>query len=238
MPAAQAATVSGTLLMSNGELMDNGIVVFFDALAGPPPLLDKYFRMPEIVEELDSKSVFRVSVPAGEYYIGARKSQSLAGEVMTPIKGDYLLIVKNVNGVPKKFTVKSGQRLDVGTIYDGFVYGGQPMKSRVGATGVLGTLFVNLVTHLQGVSVVAAKVDGNGQERSKYVAAPSGEDGTYLILLPEDGTYHLRLYGGSRFVGRFDIGAEVVGQKVVEDYVKVTVSKGQILPQTLFTVGP
>ncbi len=108
----QKGTVTGKIMAGDTIPLSFGQVMFYDVAAGPPPLPNKYERIPDISKTIDAKGNFTVELPEGRYYVGAIKR--LSGERFgPPQEGDYIVRILDEKGKPKEYHVKAGTLLEL-----------------------------------------------------------------------------------------------------------------------------
>jgi len=64
-------TLSGQVMTDDGQPVPGGIVSFFDAENGIPPLIADMHRIPDMIGRMGSDGRFSVKLLPGSYYMGA-----------------------------------------------------------------------------------------------------------------------------------------------------------------------
>ena len=111
-----AGTVTGTMLMKDGNPMAGGKVIIFIGDEGPPPQLSDDFREPDFVEDLNSEGIFWIQLNAGKYYFGAVQWGEGRGPGK-PGKGDNFFLMRtepvqvSADGLVKLGTIALGEIL-------------------------------------------------------------------------------------------------------------------------------
>ena len=188
-------TLSGQVMTDDGKPVPGGVVSFFDAEKGIPPLIADMHRIPDIVGRMGTDGRFNVKLLPGSYYMGALIISDPGRGPGPPQKGETFYFAKDTNGELRTFTLGTREEKDAGVI--------------IGAAPETFPLFKNLVT-IEGMllnedgkpfvgGVVLVKTDMNNQ-RPDFVSQRTGEDGKFRIQLPPDTTYYL--LGRERSVGR------------------------------------
>jgi hypothetical protein len=188
-------TLSGQVMTDDGNPVPGGVVSFFDAENGIPPLIADMHRIPDMVGRMGPEGRFNVKLLPGSYYMGALIITDPGRGPGPPQKGETFYFAKDTNGELRTFTLGTKEEKDAGVI--------------IGAAPETFPLFKNLVT-IEGMllnedgkpfvgGVVLVKTDMNNQ-RPDFVSQRTGEDGKFRIQLPPDTTYYL--LGRERSVGR------------------------------------
>jgi len=188
-------TLSGQVMTDDGKPVPGGVVSFFDAEKGIPPLIADMHRIPDMVGRMGTDGRFNVKLLPGSYYMGALIISDPGRGPGPPQKGETFYFAKDTNGELRTFTLGTREEKDAGVI--------------IGAAPETFPLFKNLVT-IEGMllnedgkpfvgGVVLVKTDMNNQ-RPDFVSQRTGEDGKFRIQLPPDTTYYL--LGRERSVGR------------------------------------
>lgn len=195
-------TITGKLLLSNGESMSRAVVFLFDAATGPEPSLGKYWRVPDVITETDDRGSFNVTAAEGRYYISAVKRNSDAGLLGPPASGDY--IYPSYDGAARNkqavYRIKKRKTTNVGTIKGAVLFDRDKHMYRGAVTAIEGTVTLPDGKPAEHAIVFAYdNVEMNGNPR--YASDPSSHDGKYILRLGRPGTYYLRvrsIYGGGR----------------------------------------
>lgn len=216
-------TISGQVMLKDGNPMRGGLAVFFNDGTGPPPDSKKYWRVPDHIVKIDENGRFSADLPEGTYYVGAIKRMS--GETIGPPReGDYFVVTRDDRQRAKGFVVKAGKSIDTGIIS-----GAEPfhLSSTVqkDVSAVEGT-----ITYIDGTPVSGAVVSAfrTMTETGKPVFSSlrTGSDGKYSIRV-QSGSYYLRarsVYGGGP-----PLKGEVIGAYGEKEPVSVTVKEGEII---------
>ncbi|MBI5739254.1 MAG: carboxypeptidase regulatory-like domain-containing protein [Nitrospirae bacterium] len=186
--------ISGRMMIKGGGPMSNGMIAFFDAQTGPPPSLDKYFRVPDGVDGIDAEGRFRTMLPVGRYYLGAIKRVS-GDKAGPPQDGDYFIISEDKAGNPRQYLIEKDKELNIGVIADAV-----PYKRRVpeDATGISGTVHDMAGSPVEG-AIVFAYYTETMTGIPPFTSYKTGKDGKYIITVDRGGRYYLRVrdvYGG------------------------------------------
>lgn len=188
-------TVTGRVLVKGGTPLSWGEIMLYDAAAGPPPMPEKYDRIPDIIRIIDADGMFKVDMPPGRYYLGAIKRMS--GERSGPPReGDYVVKDRDAKGRPKEYIVKPGQLYDIGTISGAVPLRTQDISERAVTTAIIGK-----VTDTEGKpvanAVVLAFVSPAPKGRPLFLSEKTDSDGAYVLRLTA-GTYYLRVRDSSQ----------------------------------------
>lgn len=189
--------IMGTMMLHNGEPMANGSAFLFKDGSGPPPVPEKYWRVPDEIVAIDASGRFSAEVPDGTYYLGAIKRIS-GNELGAPNDGDYFLINRDEKGNPKPYLVKAGETTDVGTISSVHPFSRATYLKQEGITAIAGT-----VTDDKGKPVeralVFAFVTPTMVGKPLFVSERTGKNGEFFLRVDKGGTYYLKsreVYGG------------------------------------------
>ncbi|MBI5099950.1 MAG: carboxypeptidase regulatory-like domain-containing protein [Nitrospirae bacterium] len=186
--------ISGQIMIKDDGPLADAMIVFFDTQSGPPPSLDKYFRVPNGIDEINAEGRFRISLPAGKYYIGAikRASTEKAGP---PLDGDYFFISGDKEGNPIQHVIEYGKELKLGALA-----GAVPYKRSLpeGVTGISGTILDMAGKPVEG-AILFAYYTETMTGIPTFTSYKTGKDGKYIITVDKGGQYFLRVrdvYGG------------------------------------------
>lgn len=188
---AQKGTITGRVVIKGIGPMAGGFVMIYDAQTGPPPMPEKYNRIPEISRELDIEGKFRVDLPPGKYYLGAVRR--LSGERIGALQpGDYVFRSVDAQGKPKEYVVKSGEVLDAGNELEAIAL--PPQKETAQKT--VGTSIEGIIIDMEGKpvadAVVTAFTSPTLRGKPLFASEKSDAQGKYTLVLTP-GTYYLRV---------------------------------------------
>jgi hypothetical protein len=183
------------MAQKGGAPLEGGLAFFFNKASGPPPLPDKYWRVPDEIAELDADGRFATELLEGTYYLGAIKRMA-SKDVGPPNEGDLYLIINNLPEKQRTITVKAGVAQDVGTIAEAIPY--RKSFATEGITGIEGVVADPEGKPVPGVFVFAFLTPAM-VGRPLFVSEKTGVDGKFLLRLAKEGSYYLKvkeLYGG------------------------------------------
>jgi hypothetical protein len=188
-------TLSGQVMTDDGHPVPGGIVSFFDAAKGIPPLIADMHRIPDMVGRMGPDGRFSVKLLPGSYYMGALLITDPGRGPGPPQKGETFYFAKDNNNELRIFTLGTREEKDAGVIIGAAPETFPQVKNLVTIEGMLlkedGKPFVG--------GVVLVKSDMNKQ-RPDFVSQRTGEDGKFRIQVPPDTNYYL--LGRERLVGR------------------------------------
>ncbi len=191
---------------------------------------NKYDRTPDFSRGTDGEGRFRISLPAGRYYLGAVKRMS-GDRFGVPQVGDYVLLQHDEKGLLKQYWVRSGDVLDVGSIAGATPVRAQDLAKRSAKTAITGVV-VDTNGAPVGNAVVIAYVDPSVKGKPLFISESSKKDGKYLLRLTP-GTYYLRarnnLTGGPPEPG------QIVGYYGEGEPAPVEVKEGETVRDIDFT---
>lgn len=160
--------------------------------------------------ETDAEGRFRVPLPAGEFWLAARKHKD-GTRLGEPKPGD---LTGSLAANPVHLA--AGQQLDLGVLavreVDASRYRERHQQGKFAASD---TALIGKVVDSDGAPVpgiyVFAYLDSRMVGKPTYISAPSGADGSYRLNLGRGGAYYLgarSAYGGplepGEWVGTFD----------------------------------
>jgi len=204
---AWAATAQAGLLTGRAPAT-TGLLLVFDAATGPPPAYERYFRVPEYTAPVGEDATFRITLPAGRYYLGLYRSAT--GAPPPPRTGDTLCRFEDIAGDPAVFTVPEDGTVEVRMVpacatfrfpsLDTILTAATdparlPPDVTVGQvyTGIAGTVADGDGNPVAGVLVFARDTNRG----ARFVSRPSDALGRYVVLTDRGGTYHLQAAGGA-----------------------------------------
>lgn len=174
-------------------------VLLFNAANGPAPSASRFLRLPDAGAPVDEEGIFSIELPAGKYYLVMRRKAdpSSAGP---PEEGEPQYYARQKNGKAKLFTIRTGRKVNIGTISVFEPYKREKDVPRAGMTGIEGTVTDEQGKPVAGVRVFAYETPGMlGMPR--YASDKTGADGKYVLNLTSGGSYYLKArthYGGGR----------------------------------------
>jgi hypothetical protein len=191
--------ISGAWITPKEGPIIEAMVYAFNAASGPPPLPEQYWRVPFDIGFTDVKGNFSMKVAVGTYYLGTLK-KAAGNKPGPPEDGDLFFFSRDEKGVPKKYTVSSGNPLDVGVFRESAQFKVPAVKITDGITAITGIVKEPDGAPVAGVMVFAYH-EPEMTGRPLFVSFRTGKDGKYLLQLSEKGVYYLKsrnFYGGGR----------------------------------------
>jgi hypothetical protein len=189
--------VSGRAVLTSGKAIQHAVVLFYVKQNGPPPLPERYWRVPDAAVPADPDGKFSAELQEGDYYVGAIGRVSSLLTPGPPLEGDVLVLLKDKSGNPKVITVIDGKTINIGT-QKGFPYRKSVRKNKI-------TTIEGLVTMLDGTPVPGAFVFAflSPERGSHPVFASEKTDklGKYVLRVDGDGIFYLKArdtYGGGK----------------------------------------
>lgn len=225
LPMGKNGIISGQVMLKGKIPMAEGIIFLFDDSLGPPPSREKYWRVPDIIEDIGKDGKFSIVVPEGKYYLIATKKDA-DQEIGPPRDGELFYLDADAKGNPKPYIVTSGIRTDIGIISGVLPFFRNMVIFDRDITAVEG-----IVADMEGAPVkgalVFAFVMPNKEGRPLFVSEWTGKDGKFVLRTHDGGSYNLRVrstYGG----GPPEPG-EFVGSHGPSESIPVTLKKGEKL---------
>lgn len=190
--------VAGRAMLPSGKPMKHALVLCYLKQNGPPPLPERYWRVPDAVMPIDPDGKFMVELIEGDYYVGVigRKTAKLVPG--PPVEGDLLILLKDKSGQPKTITVTGGKTTQTGT-HKGSVYH-KYAKNNNKTTSIEGVIKHSDGTPVDGAFVFAFYSPERGS-RPIYASDKSDKSGKYVLRVDGDGVFYLKVrdtYGGGK----------------------------------------
>lgn len=218
--ASPRGTLKGFIYSVGGTPLTGGDVYFFNEVTGPPPAPEKYWRVPDMLGEVDEKGGFSVDLPPGRYYLGAIQRKGDNALIGPPAVGDLYYAGNTVYNV----LTSVENNLDV-------IRGAKPLSidfeaERSGVTAIEGSVVDSKGKGVEN-AVVFAIIKSEMDDRPLFVSSRTGKDGVYRLRVAGDGTFYLRvrdIYGGG-----MPVTGALIGEYGGENPIPVTVKKGEVL---------
>lgn len=215
-------TLAGSFLIKDGQPMSGALFYVYNLASGPAPSPDKYWRVPDHAKPLEEDGSFSIELPDGVYCVGAVQRLQGILRVGPPEDGDFFLLSLDDRGLPKKYQVKKGERLDVGTIR-----GARQIKTPflvAGTTVIEGNIQDEEGKQVEG-AMAFAFLTPTIIGKPLFVSERSSKAGKFVLHVPEGGTYYIKVrdeFGG----GPPQVGNVLDGIKE-EPLVPVSVKTGE-----------
>lgn len=190
------AAIKGTFLIKPGIPMSGAIFYLYNLATGPVPSGDKYWRVPDHAKPLQGDGSFSAEIPEGTYCIAAVQRARGTSRIGPPEDGDFFLLSIDDKGLPKKYQIKKGERLDVGTIS-----GARQIKAPFlisGTTAIEGTIQDAEGKPVEG-AMAFAFLTPTVIGKPMFISERSCKAGRFLLRVPEGGTYYVKIrddFGG------------------------------------------
>ncbi len=225
------ARLTGILAHKDGRPLAYGFVYLFDDSAGPPPIIERYWRIPNEIFELDEHGRFDIELPAGTYYLAYIK-HSDPYDVGPPKEGETILVSRDSRGNPLPYVLAAGEVRALGKLSEAVPYD-PTMVATVGRqiTAIEGRIVTRDGTPVAGVPVFAFTSPA-AIGRPLFTSERSDHDGRFLLRVDKGGTYFLKVrghYGGGR-PGHDSVLDGEKGEKLAA----VEVASGQIVKGILY----
>jgi hypothetical protein len=219
----KTGSISGRMMVKEGLPMANAVVFIFNEASGPPPSLDRYWRVPDEIVKTDAAGKFSANLSDGTYYLGAIKR--ITGEDIGPLQEGDLFLQVHGDGAPKKHIISNGSAIDVGTVSGAITFKKASLKAVPGITAIEG-----IVTDSHGKPVenalVFAFLTPAMVGKPLFISEKTGKDGRYILRVDQGGNYYLKIrntYGG----GALKAG-EIMGSYGQEKPLAAVVKTGAI----------
>lgn len=223
--------MTGVLARKDGRPLNYGLIYLFDHFSGPPPIIEKYWRIPDEIFEVDERGRFDIELIPGTYYIAYIK-HSDPSDVGPPKKGELILISRDSKGQPVPYSLKAGEMLDIGKLSEAVPYDPVMVRpsDKEGITAIEGRILGKDGKPIAGVPVFAF-MTAAAIGRPLFTSERTDKDGNFLLRVDKGGTYYLKVrghYGG----GKPDHDSVLDGEKD-EQLAEVYVETGQIVKGVL-----
>lgn len=223
--------MTGILAHKDGRPLAYGFVYLFDDSAGPPPVIERYWRIPNEIFELDEHGRLDIELPAGTYYLAYIKHND-PYDVGPPKKGETILISQDSKGQPVPYQLKSGEIRDLGKLAEAIPYDPAMVSTADRQiTAIEGRIVSKDGKPVAGVPVFAF-TSPVAIGRPLFTSERSDSDGRFLLRVDKGGIYHLKVrghYGG----GQPGHDSVLDGEKG-EALAAVEVETGQIVKGVLY----
>jgi hypothetical protein len=219
---SKTGIIRGRVLLSSKKPMQDALALFYAQENGPPPFPERYWRVPDAVVPVDSDGRFSAELEEGMYFVGAIGKESRKLVPGPPVEGDLLVFVKNRNGKPKVFSVKDGNKINIGT-HVGLPYRRTRRDTNYKPTSIEGTVSKADGTPVSGAYVFAFRSSERGS-KPVFASERADRNGKYFLRLSGEGTFYLRArdtYGGGK-----PQSGQVMGIYGGEEPAPVSVSTG------------
>ena len=227
---AKPGRMTGVLAHKDGRPLNYGFIYLFDHLSGPPPIIEKYWRIPDEIFEIDENGRFDIELFPGTYYIAYIK-HSDPYDVGPPKKGELILISRDSKGQPVPYLLKAGEMRDVGKLSEAVPF--DPVMARSSdkdITAIEGRILGKDGKPIAGVPVFAFMTTA-AIGRPLFTSERTDKNGNFLLRVDKGGTYYLKVrghYGG----GKPGHDSVLDGEKD-EPLAEVYVETGQIVKGVL-----
>lgn len=230
---------SGILALKDGRPLQGGQMYLFNKASGPPPIMERYWRIPDLIYELDENGRFDLELSAGTYYLAYVKHFD-PNDVGPPKKGEIILLSRDAKGEPAGYSLAPGEMRDIGKLAEAVPFDPAMLQVRgKGLTAIEGRIVGEDGKPIAGVPVFAFTTPAT-IGRPLFASERSDNDGKFLLRVHAGGTYYLKVrgqYGGGQ--PRQD---SIMDGEKDEQLAAVTVATGEISRGVLhkaFTVrGP
>jgi hypothetical protein len=191
--------ITGKWITKKNGPMAGGRVLLFNEASGPPPIPDRYWRVPDEMVNIGHDGAFTAELAPGDYYLGTMKRLQ-GDEIGPPHDGDFFFFSRDNAGKPRLYHVKSGEKTDAGTISEAKPFKWEPLKPADGITAIEGTITDTEGKPVAGV-LIFAYLSSEMYGKPLFVSPKTGPDGKYLLRVSEGGEYFLKIrdiYGGGK----------------------------------------
>ena len=190
--------ISGQVQLPDNTPMSNAVAVLFDESQGPPPALDQYWRVPDLIIPLASDGKFSLQVVPGTYYLQIAQKRP-ESEIGPPRDSEYLYFHRGKGGNAEGIRIEAGSHRDLGKVV-ALLWTPDVARQARGGTSIAGQ-----VLDQDGKPVVRAIVfaflNQAASGRPTFVSERTGNDGTFILRVHDGGTFYLKVrsqLGGGR----------------------------------------
>jgi len=222
---SRPARLSGAFAYKDGRPLSSGMIYLYDHAAGPPPIIEKYWRVPDQVAEVDEQGHFDLEVPPGIYFLTYIKRADQLGSG-PPRRGDVILLSLDSKEQPVAYSLKAGEKLDIGMLAGGVVFDSEMVRT-VGKdiTAIAGRVVGEEGLPISGAAVFAFTTP-SAVGRPLFVSDLSDSDGRFLLRVSQGGTYYIKVR--SKHGGGQPSQDSVLDGVKGEQLIKITVATGEI----------
>lgn len=213
--------IKGQVIQKDKSPLRNGSVLLYIKSLGPPPSVDEYLRIPNIIESTDKEGRFSIKVPEGTYFVSALKWAPKSKDVGPPRDGDPIFDLLDDKGQNKEVTVKNGSVVNVGVLPQSGIFSGKSQKFSSGITAVEGIITDSEEKPVEGAIVLAAF-----QNHLVFASYMTGKDGKFQLRTNDGGEYSLTVtsrYGG----GQPSPGDLLIVPEEGADQTRILLKKGE-----------
>ena len=191
--------VRGRAVLASGKPMQHAVVLFYVRQNGPPPLPERYWRVPESVFPVGTDGTFTAELQEGEYYVGAIGRESSQLVPGPPGEGDLLALARNKSGKPVVVTVAAGKPVE-NVVLKGYPYRSSGSKKNDKTTTIEGTVLLKDGAPASGIFVFAFLSPERGS-KPVFASGKTDKSGKYRLRVDGDGTFYVKAretYGGGK----------------------------------------
>lgn len=181
--------IYGRILSADNTPLSGALLYVYNLSDGPMPSFDSYWRVPSYPVAIGVDGRFKFQAPPGEYCFAAIRRADRV-RIGPPEAGDVFFISADGAGIPKKYSLRAGEKLDIGDIRPATPDAVSKKISRM-STAIVGRISDYDGNYLEGVMVFAfitPEVIG----KPLFVSGRSDKEGNFLLQLFAGGTYYLK----------------------------------------------
>ncbi len=190
--------ITGIVMQSVDIPMAYGKVAVFKRGEGPPPNPSRYLRPPDDRGDIEEDGRFRMTLPVGDYYLTAVKSQD--GDLLGPPREDDF-IYPGTDSLQKGetvYSIRAGEIVDIGSV-QAHRFSKKLYVEAEDVTTMEGTVRDQNGKPLPG-SVVLAFGTSDVVGKPLFISERTDLDGRYQLRVAKGGTFYLKsrtsLFGG------------------------------------------
>lgn len=234
-PVDAVSTISGQVMIDSKKPMSKGVVLLFDRNFGPPPSVGRYWRVPDLITQLDREGKFSLEVQPGTYYL--QFSQKNPNSEIGPAnEKEYFYFHGDSDGNATPLIVENSTKLNLGQL-KASIWTPDIEQREKGITAIEG-----VITDTEGKpierAVVLAYYNPQGQGRPVFISDRSDKKGNYQLRTNDGGTFFLKVRsvvgGGKPSAGEY-LNTTNEFEPVAVNVKKGERLKGVILKVMLFT---
>ncbi len=186
--------LTGILARQDGRQLSHGVLYLFNGAAGPPPVIEKYWRIPDQTAELDDQGRFDLELTPGTYYLAYIKHDN-PNDVGPPKNGEIIWVGRDLNSQPIAYRLGPGEMLNLGRLSEAVPY--DPAMIKVG-NGVITAIEGRIVGEDDkpiADAAVFAFMTPTTVGRPLFTSELSDNLGRFLLRVERGGTYYLKVRG-------------------------------------------
>lgn len=178
--------------------ISSGVVLLFDSTMGPPPSLNRYWRVPDLITPLESDGRFSVEVGEGTYYIQIA-SKNPDSEIGPAVEQEHVYFHGDAKGNALPVVVGMNAKVDLGKLKASLWLPKMEIRDK-GITSVEGVVLDAAGKPVER-AIVLAHYHPGARGRPVFISDRTDKKGKYQLRTNDGGTFYLSVrsvVGGGR----------------------------------------